>query len=564
MPPRPAASPLPDDAGDPRLAASWRRLQASDYDVAPVLDDGVTGEWPGDLPGRLILGLSRLAAVTGGEPRQLGTLVDALPGRLNAAGYLGTAHRGAVDEQQLAGHGWLVSGLLAHHRLTGEERSRELALGMVEGLFLPAAARLPAYPRRRPGDDSGGGASGSLVAEGGGWRLSSDTYCVFIALEGLVTAYAATGDRASADAVEALARLVDRDDLVAARAQLHATLTAARCLHDFHELTGSRGALATARRLYDLYAAYGRTANAATWNWFGRADSWTEPCAVTDSLILALGLWRTTGEVRYLDDAHAIEHNGLGHAQKPHGGFGLDTVTGPGRPWLSNVHMDAAWCCSMRGAVALAEVRERGYRVLPGGPDAEPDAGSGLNARPDTVSVDLPRDGTTRLDLPGGRLVLRQRTGWPVTGRTELEVLRSSVAGRVRFVFPLPSWADPAATRTTAGGRGAVVEAPGVLLAAPAAGDRYTVEFPVRTRATQESDDGRAAALRHGSLLLGALPGAGAGADAGPALPAELEPVHPGRARYRCGDVELAPVRDVFDGTGQAAAGHRSRVLFDT
>lgn len=551
MPSQSPVFPLPDDARDPRLAASWRRLQAPDYDVAPVLEDGATGDWPGDLPGRLILALSRLAAVTGGEPRQLAALVEALPGRLNSAGHLGPAHRDASDEQQLAGHGWLVSGLFAHHRLTGEERSRELALGIVEGLFLPAAARLPDYPHRRPGDDSAGGASGNLVAEDGGWLLSSDTYCVFIALEGLVAAYAATGDRAVADAVEALAHLVDRDDLAAARAQLHATLTAARCLHDFHGLTGSPGALATARRLYDLYAKHGRTTNAATWNWFGRADSWTEPCAVADSLMLALALWRTTGEARYLEDAHAIEHNGLGHAQKPHGGFGLDTVTGPGRPWLSNVHSDAAWCCSMRGAVALAELRERGYQVLTGGPG------------PDTVSVDLPRDGTARLDLPGGLLVLRQRTGWPVTGRTELEVLRSSVSSPVRIAFPLPPWTEEAAVRTTATGRGpAVSEAAGVLLATPAVGDRYVVDFAVGPRVTQESEDGRYAAMRHGPLLLGAT--SGDGTDPGPVLPAAVDSAHPSRAHYRYGGSLLAPVRDVFDGTEQAAAGHRSRVVFET
>ncbi len=553
------ATVLPDDRGDPRLAASARRLQAPDYDAAPVLEDGVSGAWPGDYPGRLILALSRVAGVTGSEPRQLAELVAGLPGRFNERGYLGPVHRDAADEQQLAGHGWLVSGLLAHHGLTGDDRSRTLALDIAHRLLVPAATHAADYPRRRPGDDGGGGASGSVVGRAGRWLLSSDTYCVFIALEGLVAAYAQSRDRVFADAVEAMARLVVRDDLPAARAQLHATLTAARCLHAFHELTGSAPALAAARGLYDLYAAHGRTANHATWNWFGRADSWTEPCAVTDSLVLALGLWRTTGLRRYLDDAHAIEHNGLGHAQKPHGGFGLDSVTGPGRPWLTGVHPDAAWCCSMRGAVGLAELRERGYSLVGAGEDGPAVAG------PDTLRVDLYRDGTTRLDLPGGPLVLRQRTSYPTGGRTVLEVVESGLARPLRIAFTLPGWTDPARTTVSWTARNQVPRpaAPGELVLVPAAGDRYTVEFPVglRVRAAEGGEPGGGpVTLRHGALLLGAeeAPGPERRTAAEP-----VEPVDPARALYRRSGTALAPVRDVFTRPADAAP-YRARVVFDS
>lgn len=581
---RPFATVLPGKDLGPRLAASQHRLQEADYDAAPVLEDGVTGAWPGDCPGRLVLALSRLASVTGEQPRQLQELVDGLPGRLNARGHLGPVHRAAVDEQQLAGHGWLVSGLLAHHRLTGQDRSRTLALDIVRGLFLPAASRLPHYPRRRPGDDTGGEASGSVVGREGGWLLSSDTYCVLIALEGLVTAYAASRDRELADAVEALAYLVDRDDPPASRAQLHATLTAARCLHDFHELTGSATALATARRLYDLYGAHGRTTHYATWNWFGRPDSWTEPCAVTDSVILALGLWRTTREWRYLEDVHAIEHNGLGHAQKPNGGFGLDSVTGPGQPWLTNVHPDAAWCCTMRGPVGLAELHERGYSLVRGGAGARARLGDGTEGPGvvDVLSVDLYHDGDTRLTLPGGSLTLRQRTTWPVGGRTELEVLESTLTGPLCVSFFLPSWSDPRRTTTTVNGSPVKGDsAPGRLVKVPFVGDRYVVEFPVRTRVRPETGQTAQAGLTgqtgpghsplslwHGALLLGAEPldaGAAPGTEAGPVLPADIEPVDPARAHYRAGGgpVGLSPVGEVFTRPGAAASGYRARVVFD-
>lgn len=542
------ATVLPDDRTDPRIAASLRRLQAADYDAEPVLRDGATGAWPGDYPGRLILALSRLASVTGQEPRQLRQLVDGLPATLNARGHLGPVHRAAVDEQQIAGHGWLVSGLLAHHGVTGEDRSRVLALDIVHQLLLPAAAQAPDYPRRRPGDDSQGRASGNVVGRDGRWLLSSDTYCVFIALEGLVAAYAHTRDRATAEAVETLAALVVRDDLRAARAQVHATLTAARCLHAFHELSGSAPALKAARELYELYVTHGRTANHATWNWFGRPDSWTEPCAVTDSLILALGLWRTTGERHYLEDAHAIEHNGLGHAQKAHGGFGLDTTTGPGRPWLTGHHPDAAWCCSMRGAVGLTELRERGYSQPGPGPD-------GVT----TLSVDLYRDGTHRLALPGGRLVLRQRTTYPTGGRTVIDVVESGVRELLRIVFTLPTWAAPARTVTACTAREPVARpAPGQLVTVPSAGDSWTVDFPVGPR-VQDAGDGRAVTLRHGTLLLGAEGAEEAGAGAARWF-AGAEAVTDGV--YRRDDVTLAPVRDAFT-REPGAAPYRSRVVFD-
>ncbi|MEU3509189.1 hypothetical protein ABZ733_15025 [Streptomyces longwoodensis] len=46
-------------------------------------------------------------------------------------------------------------------------------------------------------------------------------------------------------------------------------------------------------------------------------------------------------------------------------------------------------------------------------------------------------------------------------------------------------------------------------------------------------------------------------------LSTDIDPVHPDRARYRRGDLLLTPVRDVFDGTEQAAAGHRSRGVLE-
>ena len=42
------------------------------------------------------------------------------------------------------------------------------------------------------------------------------------------------------------------------------------------------------------------------YNWFTQKDSWTEPCAVVDSLILALSFYRETGEKEFKTLARRI------------------------------------------------------------------------------------------------------------------------------------------------------------------------------------------------------------------------------------------------------------------
>lgn len=375
-----------------RTDANLARLHRPDYEPARVLAG--TGDWPGDMPGRLILALSRLATVTGSTSDRLHQLVDGLD--LNAAGYLGPVRTTEVDEQQLAGHGWLASGLISYHRLTGDGLALDRAHRIATALLAPGVNRLDSYPERIAVADSGGAAAGTTVERQGEWVLSSDTYCVFIALEGLVSVYAATGDDALAAAIDRCASTVDSADLPGARAQLHASMTAARCLLD-----AGRSELAT--RIYDLYAASARTVNHATYNWFGRPDSWCEPCATVDTFLLALGLWRTSRSQRYLEDARRILLNGLGRAQRSHGGFGCDTCTDADHPVLGTHIDDAWWCCTMRGAVGLTEAVGAAYSVVG-----------------DVVSVDLFQSGVTEVN----GVTLRQRTSFPAGGDVWIETDR--------------------------------------------------------------------------------------------------------------------------------------------
>lgn len=478
-------------AADERIAASVHRLLADDYAVEPVLDDGVNGDWPGDWPGRLLMALTSLRRLTPDVAERLGELVSNLPARLNERGYFGPVHNG-FDEQQLAGHGWLVSGLFSYADLAGDERAAAMARTIVENLYLPLLGYVGSYPVRSSCGSVTGGASGEIAVEVEHWKLSTDTYCVFIALEGLVAAYEHDIDPRVAALIEEFMGIVDRDDLVAEGAQLHATLTAARCLERYAAAEGSSKALTLAIRLYEWFRAYGQTLNHATLNWFGRLDSWTEPCAMVDAHLLAVGLWRTTGQPEYLDEALLIEANGLGHAQKPGGSFGLDSVTLPGQPWLENVEYDARWCCTMRGAVGLVEARLSGMRFE--------SADTGLR-----LLLDNPHT-LTALHRKGGKVVRVQVTATPVDGSTAICLLESDESLEVSM--HMARWSGQISVSVD-GRRVEHDEAAGRSVFRLHPGQSAVVTSPHRLRSEEgQSDDGEPFVRRYeGPFLLATMTG---------------------------------------------------------
>lgn len=98
------------------------------------------------------------------------------------------------------------------------------------------------------------------------------------------------------------------------------------------------------------------TANYANYNWFGR-PYWTEPCAIVDSYMASMALFRLTQQSEYAVLANRIYYNALLASQRPNGGFGCDLCSGTeqsGRFVQANTDVyEAWWCCSMRGAEGL-------------------------------------------------------------------------------------------------------------------------------------------------------------------------------------------------------------------
>ena len=144
------------------------------------------------------------------------------------------------------------------------------------------------------------------------------------------------------------------------RAQTHCTLTAARGMVRMYDVTGEPRYLSGARDIFNLYVfGGGMDAVFQNLNWWGRPDTWTEPCAIVDSLMLSGELYRVTGREMYRRCAARIFRNGLASSQREDGGAGTDTVVFRDQPGFADCDTlslhgwEAPFCCSMRLAEGL-------------------------------------------------------------------------------------------------------------------------------------------------------------------------------------------------------------------
>ena len=348
-----------------RVARSAVRLTGEKYRPDKVfLSDAESGGWPGDTEGRTLLALVLQHQALGEEPKYLAEILRRVPSHLNAAGYMGEVRTDVLDEQQLSGNGWMLRALCTYAASEPHPviDAKGIVRKMARGLFLPGKGRFATYPIDPAARAATGGASGHIATTKDGWRLSSDTGCVFIGLDGLVHAWRLTGDAELKPVIEELCARFLEMDLVKTKAQTHASLTALRALLRYDPVRY----LSEVERRFELYVAHGMTDRYENYNWFGREDTWTEPCAIVDSLLLAHELAVRTGKARYAD----FEEKFLGALaahQRDNGGFGLQKTfpKGSQHPPEEHVH-EAHWCCTMRGGAGLAQAllwRERRLSV---------------------------------------------------------------------------------------------------------------------------------------------------------------------------------------------------------
>lgn len=343
-----------------RIVLNFKRLADSSYYQIDEVFAPDSYDWPADKEGRALLSFVSHYKISGKKIPCMDEMIKKLPSKLNGAGYLGPVRTDVIAEQQLSGHSWLLRGLCEYY----EQFSGDSVLGLIKGitrnLFLRTEGRYADYPVDRAKKDEGG-VSGNEIGVCDKWLLSSDVGCAFMSIDGLSHVYKITGDEAVKELVDEMIGAYLSIDKVKLRVQTHCTLTAARGMMRMYSVTKDEKYVSGAKEIYDLYVyGGGMTYTYQNLNWWRRPDTWTEPCAIVDSLMLALELYKVSGDESYRKTAARIYHNGFSTLQRDNGGAGTDTLVAEGSPWdyLKARTYEAPFCCTMRLAEGLWYISE--------------------------------------------------------------------------------------------------------------------------------------------------------------------------------------------------------------
>ena len=337
------------------IEKTFRRFSESDQYKLPYVYRSRTCEsWPGDWVGRTLLAQIHLYELTGREIPAMHEIVETLDGYINENGHLGQPFDGKIaDEQLITGHQWYLRALVRYAKIFGSEKAMSIAKWTVEGLYLPLLPWFENYPLERHAKK--GGIDGNRDEVLCGWELSTDVGCGFMCMDGLADYYEATGDVRVFRYLERLIQIFDRIDFVAYGFQTHCTLSCLRAIFRFYEITGDTRYFRMAKDKFELYLLHGMTLTYENFNWFGRENSWTEPCAVVDSFMLANVFYRHTKEERYLVLARRIWFNGLQFCHRPDGGSGSNSCVTKESPVLFAKSLQNSFCCNMRYAEGLLD-----------------------------------------------------------------------------------------------------------------------------------------------------------------------------------------------------------------
>lgn len=331
---------------------NFKRLNESEYALENLFQPE-SYSWPGDWEGRALLAFLCHYELNGNLVPHLHAFFDKIPEKTNAQGYFGPEFDGVtVNEQQLSGHNWYLRGLLKYAKAFDSQRAMDMAKSTVENLYLPTVDWYSHYPLER---EENGGVSGSVTGIGNGWQLSSDIGCAFMCVDGLAHYYEITGDERVKDFLDKVLELFVSVDLVKCKLQTHTTLTCLRGILLLYKITGDIRYLDLVCEKFKFYTEHGMTLTYENFNWFGREDTWTEPCAIVDSFILATKLYRITKDESYKTLARRIWFNGMQFCQRSNGGTGPNKCVKAGQPILKISMYEAAFCCTMRYAEGMLE-----------------------------------------------------------------------------------------------------------------------------------------------------------------------------------------------------------------
>lgn len=409
-----------------RAHANFNRLEDELY-MPPNVYKGHEHKWPGDIEGRTILALVLLAQATKREPKYLSQIMKDIPNLLNDKGYFGPVYpEGVFNEQQLSGNSWFLRSMCEYYLWKKDEQVLDIIKEMVKNLLLPARGYYKKYPILPGQRQFSGKMVGNIVKVEGNWYTSTDIGCAFIMLDGATHAYELLRENQLKELIDEMIKVFLSIDLINLSCQTHATLSAVRGLIRYYESTGEEYLLMESEKIYSLYSQNAMTENYANYNWFGR-PTWTEPCAVVDSFIVAFKLWQHIGNPQYLNDAHHIWFNAIGHGQRPNGGFGTDLCSGAEDVFLGRGvnKFEATHCCTMRGGEGLSKAVE--YLAVSN--DME-------------VIIPFYNDCTISLPFSNGMMTLKESTGYPYEGWVNFEVIDSNINDPKTLKLFIPEWVE--------------------------------------------------------------------------------------------------------------------------
>lgn len=345
-----------------RLTQSYSRNE-SKYYKPEYIWTADKNSWSADWEGRTILALVSLAKATGKEPSYLEEILRLLPEPLNEKGYLGEIYpNGAISEQQLAGHSWLLRGLIEYSLWKKTDKVKPIIEKIIQNLYIPIIDEIDNYYINNYEKD--GTYSGTIIASKGKWLMSTDIGCAFISVDGISQAYEYLKWECLKDYVVKMYEKFKCVDLYGGTFQTHATLSCLRGLLRIYNWVKSDDILQTIKDRFELYQQKGTCENYSNCNRFNVAK-WTEPCAIVDSYMCAVELYKITKNVEYLDFAQKVYFNAISHMQLPNGGMGLENCPGYhgieklgyNRRQTGEIY-EAFWCCTMRGGDGLSYVSQ--------------------------------------------------------------------------------------------------------------------------------------------------------------------------------------------------------------
>lgn len=341
-----------------RIDRNYNRLQSGDYYKIDNIFSPADYTWYGDKEGRALLSFVSHYKISGNVIPCMNELLENMPSHLNNDGYFGPIYDNVIQEQQLSGHSWLLRGLCEHYLAFHDDFSLTEIKLITENLYLKNIGKFVSYPINRE-EKNVGDVSGNDIGNKNGWILSSDIGCAFMSIDGLSHAYEILKNDRLKDLLDEMIDTYLAIDKVKLKAQTHCTLTSARGMVRMYNMTNDKKYLDGALKILDLYVSSGMTLTYQNLNWWGRPDTWTEPCAIVDSLMLSCELYKITKDEKYRKLAARIYHNGLSTSQRENGGAGTDTVVTEGVcDILKSKMYEAYFCCTMRLSEGLWYINE--------------------------------------------------------------------------------------------------------------------------------------------------------------------------------------------------------------